>query len=92
MKTRAIDIRRGAHNATATFRKLLPDAYRFDFVDGPYPDGPAAGIDLFYTPPYYKLYERFTLESLNEGHKWLLSYIKGMQTYLHCQSSIPASN
>lgn len=64
-------------NILATFRKLLPDTYQFDFVDGPYPDGPAAGIDLFYPPPYYKLYEHFTLESISEGHKWLLAYIKG---------------
>lgn len=61
----------------ATFRKLLPETYEFDFIDGPHPDGPAAGIDLFYQPPYFKLYEHFTLESVSEGHKWLLAYIKG---------------
>ncbi|KFY76981.1 hypothetical protein V499_03501 [Pseudogymnoascus sp. VKM F-103] len=60
---------------TATFRKLLPDTYEFDFVNGPFSDGPAAGIDLFHPPPYYKLYEHLTLESLQQGYKWLLAYI-----------------
>lgn len=63
---------------TAAFRKLLPETFEFDFIDGPFPDSAAAGIDLFYPPPYYKLYEHFTLESIKKGHQWLLDYVKGM--------------
>lgn len=72
------DGRISTNTPTASFRKLLPENYIFDFIDGPFPDGPAAGVDLFYRPPYFKLYEQFTLESLKEGHKWLLAYIEGL--------------
>jgi len=43
-------------------------------VDAPYPSTPAAGIDLFYSPPYYSFYDP-NLASIKNGHKWLLDYI-----------------
>jgi len=61
---------------SASFRKLLPPTYAFEFIDGPYPDTAAAGIDLFYPPPYYKLYSSVAIPSIKAGHAWLLSHIE----------------
>ena len=43
-------------------------------MDAPYPSAAAAGIDLFYSPPYYSFYDP-DLGSIKEAHKWLLAYI-----------------
>jgi len=47
----------------------------FDFIDAPYPSKAAAGVDLFYSPPYYSFYTTYTLEALHASHAWLLDYI-----------------
>lgn len=59
-------------NDVASFRNLLSDLnIDFHFVDGPYPDGPAAGIDLFYDPPYYSFYADDGIEGVAATRKWL---------------------
>ncbi|KAH8692600.1 putative EF-hand calcium-binding domain protein [Talaromyces proteolyticus] len=69
---------------TATFRQHLNkgdpynsgDKFEFDFVDGPFPSGPAAGIELFYNPPYYCFWPiNHTLDDIAAGRKWLYDYI-----------------
>ncbi|KAG9241412.1 serine hydrolase FSH [Calycina marina] len=59
---------------TASFRTLQDDSYEFDFVDAPYACEPAAGIDLFYSPPFHSFYDP-NIESIKKGHQWLLAYI-----------------
>ncbi|MCJ1321642.1 hypothetical protein MMC15_006987 [Xylographa vitiligo] len=47
----------------------------FDFINGPFPSLPAAGIDLFYPPPYYSFYSSASVPALDAAHAWLLGYI-----------------
>ncbi|MCJ1435200.1 hypothetical protein MMC27_004572 [Xylographa pallens] len=47
----------------------------FDFIDGPLPSLPAAGIDLFYPPPYYSFYDSASVPALHAAHTWLLDYV-----------------
>lgn len=61
---------------TASFRKLLGKSYTFDFIDGPFPCSAAAGIDLFYRPPYYSFYATPTIDDIRLGHQWLMDYME----------------
>ncbi|KAL8990522.1 MAG: hypothetical protein Q9177_000853 [Variospora cf. flavescens] len=54
-----------------SFRDKLSDDYSFDFVDGFLPSDPAAGVDLFYPPPYYSFWNDLTVESVRKSLKWL---------------------
>ncbi|MCJ1397715.1 hypothetical protein MMC11_000911 [Xylographa trunciseda] len=47
----------------------------FDFIDGPFASSPAAGVDLFYSPPYYSFYSTATIQALHAAHAWLLEYV-----------------
>ncbi|MCJ1384561.1 hypothetical protein MMC17_007678 [Xylographa soralifera] len=47
----------------------------FDFISGPFPSRAAAGIDLFYPPPYYSFYAAASIPALHAAHAWLLDYI-----------------
>lgn len=63
-------------NPAASFRARLADQnIEFDFVDGPHEDSPAAGVDLFYSPPYYSWYEGNGVEPAREACGWLNEYI-----------------
>ncbi|MCJ1470650.1 hypothetical protein MMC07_009296 [Pseudocyphellaria aurata] len=56
---------------TASFRSRLDSTFSFDFVDAPYPATPAAGIELFYPPPYYKFYHGTGVSVVRAAHNWL---------------------
>lgn len=65
-----------ANSQTASFRTHLSDIpIEFTFLDGPFPSPPAAGIDLFYQPPYYSFTEENTLEALHASCKWLADHL-----------------
>jgi pimeloyl-ACP methyl ester carboxylesterase len=56
------------------FRPLLDPSVTFDFVDGPYPSEPAAGVTLFHPGPYYQYWRSgpATTEAVLSSHTWLL--------------------
>ncbi|KAL8851897.1 MAG: hypothetical protein Q9221_003220 [Calogaya cf. arnoldii] len=56
---------------TTTFRAKLDPSFTFDFVDGFLPSSPAAGIDLFYPPPYYSFWNIFAIAEVRKAHTWL---------------------
>ena len=61
---------------TASFRTQLSQSnIQFDFIDGPFESAPAAGVDLFYPPPYYGFWENHTLEDLRSACGWLSEYL-----------------
>lgn len=60
-----------SYNRTASFRAKLDSSFSFDFVDAPYPSAPAAGIELFYPPPYYIFYRGTDVSALRAAHEWL---------------------
>ncbi|KAE8353221.1 serine hydrolase FSH [Aspergillus coremiiformis] len=61
---------------TTSFRSRLSDLNaQFDFIDAPYPSTPAAGIDLFYKPPYYSFYQEDTIPAVRSASKWLLDLV-----------------
>ncbi|OQD77454.1 hypothetical protein PENDEC_c002G05049 [Penicillium decumbens] len=61
---------------TSSFRAQLADEnIEFDFVDGPHVSTPAAGVDLFYDPPYYSWYEGDGIEPIREANNWLNDYV-----------------
>ncbi|KAB8227474.1 serine hydrolase FSH [Aspergillus alliaceus] len=61
---------------TTSFRTRLNDLpLEFDFIDAPHPTTPAAGIDLFYDPPYYAFWPDDTLSNVHSARKWLLDHI-----------------
>lgn len=43
----------------------------FDFVNAPLPSTPAAGIELFYGPPYYCFWKEDTVEAIAAARGWL---------------------
>ncbi|MCJ1290135.1 hypothetical protein MMC34_001671 [Xylographa carneopallida] len=47
----------------------------FDFINAPLPSLPAAGIDLFYSPPYYSFYNSASFPALKAAQAWLLDYV-----------------
>ncbi|KAI4267937.1 MAG: hypothetical protein LQ337_008119 [Flavoplaca oasis] len=56
---------------TASFRARLNKSFSFDFVDGFLPSPAAAGIDLFYPPPYYSFWNTFAIPDVRKAHAWL---------------------
>ncbi|CAI7664912.1 unnamed protein product [Penicillium pancosmium] len=61
---------------TASFRARLSDKnIEFDFLDGPFKSDPAAGVDLFYEPPYYAWWDSGDVESVRAACLWLNEYI-----------------
>ncbi|KAL8855478.1 MAG: hypothetical protein Q9178_007889 [Gyalolechia marmorata] len=56
---------------TASFRAKLDQSFTFDFVDGFLPSPPAAGVDLFYPPPYYSFWNTFAIPDVRKAHTWL---------------------
>ncbi|KAJ6131645.1 Serine hydrolase FSH [Penicillium sp. IBT 18751x] len=67
---------------TSSFRAQLADKnIEFDFVDGPHPSTAAAGVDLFYDPPYYAWYEGDGIETVRKAHHWLNEYIAANGPY-----------
>jgi hypothetical protein len=63
-----------SHTA-ASFRSKLPAEVQFDFVDGPFKSDPAAGIDLFYEPPYYSWWKNESIEDIRSAHDWLNEHV-----------------
>ena len=61
--------------SAASFRSKLPEDIEFDFLDGPFNSDPAAGIDLFYGPPYYSWWENGSIDDIRSAHDWLNEYI-----------------
>ncbi|CRG86019.1 hypothetical protein PISL3812_03022 [Talaromyces islandicus] len=68
---------------SSTFRKYLEpqsdsdDRFEFHFANGPFPSGPAAGISLFYNPPYYCFWRQDgTLDDIAIARSWLNDYLK----------------
>ncbi|KAJ5555339.1 Serine hydrolase FSH [Penicillium sp. DV-2018c] len=59
----------------STFRAKLPDDIQFDFINGPFPSDPAAGVDLFYSPPYYSFWENDSVDAIRTTHAWLNDHI-----------------
>mgnify|MGYP002717973311 FL=1 len=59
----------------ATFRAKLPDDIQFDFIDGPFKSDAAAGIDIFYNPPYYSFWENDSVDSIRATYDWLTDHI-----------------
>jgi len=47
----------------------------FHFIDAPFECAAAAGVNLFYPPPYYSFYDPRSLPALDAAHTWLLNYI-----------------
>lgn len=45
-------------------------------MDGFLPSGPAAGVDLFYPPPYYSFWNDSTIESVRKSHRWLRGLVE----------------
>ncbi|KAJ5085001.1 Serine hydrolase FSH [Penicillium argentinense] len=61
---------------TSSFRARLADKnIEFDFVDGPFQSDPAAGVDLFYSPPYYAFWDSDSVDSVRAACAWLNDYI-----------------
>ncbi|KAJ8064715.1 hypothetical protein OCU04_007035 [Sclerotinia nivalis] len=60
---------------SATFRRLLPPSYTFDFLDGPYTSPPAAGVSLFFNPPYYAYYHSSDPSAIRESYSFLQEHI-----------------
>ncbi|KAJ5455299.1 Serine hydrolase FSH [Penicillium sp. IBT 31633x] len=59
----------------SSFRAKLPADIQFDFIDGPFDSGPAAGIDLFYNPPYYSFWENDSVDAIRASHTWVNEHI-----------------
>ncbi|KAJ5167791.1 uncharacterized protein N7482_003385 [Penicillium canariense] len=61
---------------TSSFRAKLPDqSIEFDFVDGPFEGSAAAGVDLFYPPPYFSWWENDTVDDVRAAVARLNEYI-----------------
>ncbi|KAJ5644543.1 hypothetical protein N7507_010554 [Penicillium longicatenatum] len=61
---------------TSSFRaQLRQKDIQFDFIDGPYKSEPAAGVDMFYPPPYYGFWERGSVDDIRTACVWLREYI-----------------
>ncbi|KAL4933046.1 putative EF-hand calcium-binding domain protein [Aspergillus undulatus] len=77
---------------TSSIRSRLTDLnLTFDFIDGPYPCGPAPGLDLFYRAPYYSFYadteteteasDNKTLNTIHQTQSWLESVTRERGPY-----------
>ncbi|KAN0083523.1 Serine hydrolase FSH [Elaphomyces granulatus] len=62
---------------TVSFRQLMKDSIHLDFhfVDGPLNTSAAAGIDLFYGPPYYAFWEEENATETQAARAWLADLI-----------------
>ncbi|KAJ5683472.1 hypothetical protein N7462_006637 [Penicillium macrosclerotiorum] len=61
---------------TSSFRAKLPDQHiEFDFIDAPYTSEPAAGVDLFYAPPYFQWWDSDSMNAVRDAVAWLNDYI-----------------
>ncbi|QSZ30720.1 hypothetical protein DSL72_000278 [Monilinia vaccinii-corymbosi] len=60
---------------SAAFRSRLPSSYKFDFLDGPYTSPPAAGVSLFFNPPYYAYYDSTDPSAIRESYSFLQQHI-----------------
>jgi hypothetical protein len=61
---------------TASFRyKLDASRFTFDFIDAPYPSTAAAGVELFYSGPYYSFWPGSDIEDIKASQTWLLQHI-----------------
>ncbi|KAJ5179408.1 hypothetical protein N7492_002618 [Penicillium capsulatum] len=61
---------------TSSFRARLADKnIEFDWVDAPFDSDPAAGIDLFYPPPYYSFWEENNTTHIRAACTWVSDYI-----------------
>lgn len=61
---------------TSSFRaRLSSQNITFDFLDGFHESTPAAGVDLFYSPPYYSWYEGDGVEPVRAACTRLNEYI-----------------
>lgn len=47
----------------------------FDFLDGPYEGSAAAGVDLFYSPPYFSWWENDTVDEIRAAVARVNAYI-----------------
>ncbi|KAI9793267.1 MAG: hypothetical protein M1816_000688 [Peltula sp. TS41687] len=61
----------------ASFRPLLDPSKKisFDFIDAPFPSSPAAGVDVFYPPPYYAFWHGSSVKDIRASHRWLQELI-----------------
>ncbi|MCJ1305102.1 hypothetical protein MMC08_007916 [Hypocenomyce scalaris] len=66
---------------TATFRPRLPSTYTFDFVDAPFTSAPAAGIDVFYSPPYYAFWHGTSVSAIRASHAWFAEILERQGPY-----------
>ncbi|KAI9646562.1 hypothetical protein NHQ30_004557 [Ciborinia camelliae] len=66
---------------SATFRRLLPSSYTFDFLDGPYTSPPAAGVSLFFNPPYYAYYHSSEPSAIRASYAFLQEHIEKRGPY-----------
>lgn len=63
--------------SAAAFRSKLPSSYTFDFISGPFESSPAAGVKLFFPPPYYSFYENTTdLLAIRASFSFLTEHIQ----------------
>ncbi|KAJ5579528.1 uncharacterized protein N7459_005513 [Penicillium hispanicum] len=61
---------------TASFRAQLGNKdIEFDFLDGTFSSTAAAGVDLFYPPPYYSWYEGVAVDEVRNACARLNEYI-----------------
>ncbi|KAL8748148.1 MAG: hypothetical protein Q9190_000043 [Brigantiaea leucoxantha] len=61
---------------STSFRSRLGPEFSFDFVDGFLPSTPAAGVDLFYSPPYYSFWNDTAIKEIRKAHRWLKDYLE----------------
>ncbi|KAJ5334746.1 hypothetical protein N7452_007149 [Penicillium brevicompactum] len=59
----------------SSFRSKLPEGTEFDFLDGPFNSNAAAGVDLFYSPPYYSWWENDSIDDIRGATERLNEYI-----------------
>ncbi|OOQ91704.1 putative EF-hand calcium-binding domain protein [Penicillium brasilianum] len=61
---------------TSSFRSRFADQdIEFDFLDGPYECSAAAGVDLFYDPPYFSWWKGDTVDDVRAAIAQLNEYI-----------------
>ncbi|MCJ1353181.1 MAG: hypothetical protein MMC33_003166, partial [Icmadophila ericetorum] len=61
--------------------KLDPDKHTFDFIDAPFESGPAAGVDVFFTRPYFTFYRATEVKDIRAAHVWLRELIDRQGPY-----------
>lgn len=67
---------------SASFRPLLDQSkFSFDFIDAPFPSSPAAGVDIFYSPPYYAFWHGTSVKDIRASHRWLQELLERRGPY-----------